>query len=141
MSHRATFWLVLSLALIPAFAQARADLSAGERAFTRCRPCHAITSPDGTQIQRGGRTGPDLYGVIGRAAGSAPGFRYSDSLMALNAGGLVWSEESLARFVSDPPAFLRNELNDPAARTAMAFTLRAGGADLAAWLATLGPGQ
>lgn len=141
MFHRAAFRLAISLALIPAFAHAEADLSAGERAFNRCRACHAITAPDGTQIQRGGRTGPDLYGVIGRAAGSVEGFRYSDSLMALNASGLIWGEESLARFVTDPPAFLRNELNDPAARTAMAFTLRAGGEDLAAWLATLGPDQ
>ena len=129
--------MLLVLALSPFPLRAEPDLAAGERAFTRCRACHAITAPDGTQIQRGGRTGPDLYGVIGRPAGSVEGFRYSAGLQALNATGFIWSEETVAFFAADPTGFLRRQLNDPGARTAMAFTLRTGGEDLAAWLATL----
>lgn len=133
--------LVLASTLLAVPVAAQPDLAAGEEAFVRCRACHAITAPDGTQIQRGGRTGPDLYGVIGRPAASLEGFRYSPGLQALGATGFHWSEETLARFVADPTAFLRDELGDPSAGTAMTLRLRSGGEDLAAWLATLGPEQ
>lgn len=133
--------MMLVLALCPFPLLAEPDLAAGERAFTRCRACHAITAPDGMQIERGGRTGPDLYGVIGRPAGSVEGFRYSAGLQALGASGFIWSEETVALFAADPTGFLRGQLNDPGARTEMAFTLRAGGEDLAAWLATHSPAE
>jgi len=116
--------LLLVLALSPLPLRAEPDLSARERAFTRCWACHAITGPDGIQIERGGRTGPDLYGLIGRPAGSIEGFRYSAGLQALNASGLVWSEETVPQVASDPTGFLCSQLNDPAARTAMPFALR-----------------
>ncbi|GAB1362988.1 cytochrome c2 [Rhodobacter sp.] len=133
--------IVLALTLCAFPLRAEPDLAAGERVFTRCRACHAITAPDGTRIEQGGRTGPDLYGVIGRQAGSVEGFRYSPGLQLLNATGFIWSEETVALFAADPTGFLRSQLNDPGARTAMAFTLRAGGEDLAAWLTTHSPAE
>ena len=37
-----------------------------------CRECHSF-------VQNDNRLGPSLYGVVGRKAGSVPGFNYSDS--------------------------------------------------------------
>ena len=56
--------------------------------------CHTI--PDGaTVIAKGGRTGPNLFGVIGRQAGSLEGFRYGKDLVAATMAldrVLLWNE-------------------------------------------------
>ena len=46
----------------------------------KCKACHSIIAPDGTEIQKGGKTGPNLYGIVGRAVASDPDFKYGDSL-------------------------------------------------------------
>ena len=46
--------------------------------------------------------GPSLAGVVGRKAGTATGFKYSDALTAAGAGGLTWDEKSLERWLEDP---------------------------------------
>jgi cytochrome c len=53
---------------------------AGEATFKKCKACHSIIGADGTEIQKGGKTGPNLYGVIGRAVASDPDFSYGDSI-------------------------------------------------------------
>ncbi|WP_205859817.1 c-type cytochrome [Cochlodiniinecator piscidefendens] len=123
-------------AATPSFANG--DPEAGEGLFRRCKSCHAIENGDDV-IVRGGRTGPNLYGVIGRAAGTVDGFNYSDDLAAAGAAGLIWTEENLAEYATDPRAFLRTYLDDGSARTAMSFRLRNGGEDVAAYLASVGP--
>ena len=122
-----------STTALPALAQANA--AAGESSFKSCKSCHTIQNGDET-IVRGGRTGPNLYGVIGRQAGSYEGFNYSDSLAAAGTAGLVWDEENLAAFVMDPKGFLAEYLDDGSARSRMSFKLRQGGEDMAAYLAT-----
>lgn len=122
-----------STAALPAFAQA--DAAAGESDFKKCKACHSIQNGDDT-IVRGGRTGPNLYGVVGRQAGSYEGFGYSDSLAAAGTAGLIWDEENLAAFVADPKAFLAEYLDDGSARSKMSFKLRDGSEDMAAYLAT-----
>ncbi|MCB5412309.1 c-type cytochrome [Pseudogemmobacter faecipullorum] len=119
-------------------AQTTGDPDAGERGFTRCRACHSVTAADGTVIVRGGATGPNLFGIIGRPAGTGEGYRYSQAFRDLAASGFVWSEADLASFVADPPTFLQQRLGDPAATTGMGFRLRSGGEDIAAWLALQG---
>ena len=119
----------------PAFA---GDPAAGEDAFKKCKACHSIVAPDGTEIQKGGRTGPNLYGVIGRAVGSEADFAsYGESLLALGATGAVWDEASLAAYVADPGAYLKTALADDAAKSKMSFKLAAGGEDVAAYLASV----
>lgn len=72
------------------------DASAGQRAFGQCRTCHTI--------QAGvNRVGPSLHGVIGRAAGTAPDFLYSD---AMKADGRVWDEAALFAFLEAPRTIL-----------------------------------
>jgi len=125
--------LALSTAALPAFAEG--DAAAGEDAFKKCKSCHAIANGDEV-IFRGGRTGPNLFGMMGRQAGTVDGFRYRDDLVAAGEAGLVWDEESLAEYVADPTAFLRTYLSDDSARSGMTYKLREGGADVAAYLAT-----
>jgi cytochrome c len=118
----------------PAFA---GDPAAGEEAFKKCKACHSIIGADGTEIQKGGRTGPNLYGVIGRGVGADPDFSYGDSLAALGATGAVWDEASLAIYVANPNDYVKTALGDDSAKTKMSFKLASGGEDIAAYLASV----
>lgn len=110
------------------------DPEAGERIWRQCQACHMIVDTDGNEIARGGRTGPNLYGVIGRAAGSVEDFRYSADLAAAGEAGLVWDAENFEAYVANPTSFLRSYLDKPSARGAMAFQLRNGAEDMYAYL-------
>lgn len=75
----------------PAVANAPgARVSLGEEVFSRCQACHSLAR---------NRTGPRLCGVVGRAAGAVPGFRYSAAMLS---SGFVWEEERLLSFIEDP---------------------------------------
>lgn len=116
-----------ALASGPALAGAHAsgDAAAGESAFNQCKACHSITDADGNNIVRGGKTGPNLYGLPGRTAGTEADFgRYKDSIVAAGEAGLVWDEEHFVTYVQDPNAFLKDYLDDPKARSGMAFRAR-----------------
>ncbi len=117
---------------------ASGDAAAGEDTFKRCKSCHGIVDGDEV-IVRGGRTGPNLFGIVGMTAGTIEGFRYGDSIVAAGEAGLVWTEETLAEYVSDPSAFLQSYLDDSSARGKMTFKLRSGGEDVAAYLESLSP--
>ncbi|GKY87898.1 c-type cytochrome [Sinisalibacter aestuarii] len=115
-----------------------ADPTAGEADFKRCKACHAITAEDGTNIVKGGKTGPDLFGVIGRPVGSVEGFRYGGGLEAAHEAGLIWDEENLAVYITDPSAWLKEVLADPGAKSNMTYKHKKGAEDIAAYLASLG---
>lgn len=119
---------------LPAFA---GDPAAGEDAFKKCKACHSVVAPDGTEIQKGGRTGPNLYGVIGRGVASDPDFAYGASIAAVGATGAVWDEASFAAYVADPAAYLKSALGDDGAKSKMSFKLAAGGEDVAAYLVSV----
>lgn len=91
MIRRAVLFALASL-VGPATATA-ADPSAGEAVFTKCKICHTLN--------QGGRNmvGPNLHGLFGRKAGTVEGFNYSP---ALRESGIVWDEETLARYLRDP---------------------------------------
>ena len=125
-----------ALMAAPAFA---ADPAAGEEGFKKCKACHSIVAPDGTEIQKGGRTGPNLYGVIGRGVASDPDYAYGDSLAALGATGAVWDEASMAAYTANPADYLKTALGDPAAKSKMSFKLASGNEDVAAYLASVAP--
>ena len=132
--------IAMTFAAAPAFADGHAgpgDAAAGEKTFSKCKSCHMIVSDSGEEIVKGGRTGPNLYGVIGRTAGTSD-FRYGDSIVAAGEAGLVWDAANLAEYTADPRAFLRTFLDDSKAKSKMAYKLRKGGEDVAAYLATVG---
>lgn len=118
----------------PAFA---GDAAKGEADFKKCKACHAITAADGTEIVKGGKTGPNLFGVIGRQIGTYPDFKYGESTVAAGADGTVWDEVSVVAYLADPAAWLKEKTGDDAAKSKMTFKLPKGGEDMAAYLATL----
>jgi cytochrome c len=128
---------VLALALAtPAFADA--DAAEGAENFKKCKSCHAIVAPDGTEIQKGGKTGPNLWGVVGRAVGSSADFKYGDGILAAQAKGVVWDEAQIVTYLADPNAWVKAASGDDAAKSKMTFKLPKpeDAADLAAYLAT-----
>ncbi|WP_375173631.1 c-type cytochrome [Pseudooceanicola sp.] len=129
--------LAVAAATLGAGAAWAGDAAKGENIFKRCKSCHAITAHDGTAIVKGGKTGPDLYGIVGRGVAADEAFKYSESLAAAGAAGAVWDEASLAAYVADPGAWLKETLGDSSAKSKMTFKLKKGGEDLAAYLATL----
>lgn len=132
-------FLATAAALILATpALADGDAAKGEKEFGKCKSCHMVVAPDGTEVVKGGKTGPNLYGVIGRAAGSTD-FKYGASLKAAGEKGLVWDAASFAAYTVDPAKFLKDYLGDDKAKSNMTFKLKKGGEDIAAWLASVAP--
>jgi cytochrome c len=67
------------------------DAQRGAAIYERCQACHSLER---------NRTGPKHCGLLGRRAGSVADFHgYS---AALRDSGIVWSRESLDRFLADP---------------------------------------
>jgi cytochrome c len=69
-----------------------------DRALSGCTACHSLQAkspPDAIA--------PSLAGVVGRAAGTLPGFEYSD---ALANAGFRWTEDRLVAFLIDPEGFV-----------------------------------
>jgi cytochrome c len=89
--------LAAALMLLSGTAFAQDDVSPEEAqlAFNNhCRTCHTTNEGDN-------RLGPSLYGVIGREAGSAPGYGYSSAMAKAD---IVWDEEKLDRYIENPDA-------------------------------------
>ena len=118
---------------------AEGDAEAGAKEFNKCKSCHMIVADDGTEIVKGRRTGPNLYGIIGKQAGVQAGFRYGDSLVAAGEAGLIWGEETFVKYVQDPKKFLATYLDDAGARSKMSYRLRKGMEDVYAYLVSVGP--
>ena len=114
------------------------DAVAGEADFVgRCTGCHAIKNGD-EFIVLGGSGGPNLYGVIGRTAGTDDSFPYyGKAMIAAGEAGLVWDEANLAEFIFDPTAFLRSYLDDSSARAIMNYKHRFAPENVSAYLASL----
>lgn len=85
-----------ALAALPA-PYNQANLENGESRFALCRSCHTITEggPD--------MTGPNLFGVMGRRAGTKPGFNYSE---AVRNAGFVWDGPHLNTWLEHPQTTL-----------------------------------
>jgi cytochrome c len=124
-------------ALVLATPALAADPAAGEADFKKCKACHAIVASDGTEVVKGGKTGPNLGGVIGRPVASVADFKYGESILAVGTSGAVWDEASLAAYITDPAAWLKEKTGDAAAKSKMSFKLASGAQDVAAYLATI----
>lgn len=104
-------------------AYAAGDASAGSGLFNRCAMCHSNTKGGPNKL------GPDLFGVVGRKAGTYPGFSYS---AAMQHAGFVWTPAKLSDYLASPQKIVPGNampfvgIPDPKQR-----------ADLVAYLATL----
>jgi cytochrome c len=90
--------LALVCALSPGWPSAsRADSARGQRAFQRCYACHSLRAGEHDL------PGPSLRGIIGRRAGTLPGFEFSVGMIeAGRSRKLVWTRETLDAFLVDP---------------------------------------
>lgn len=117
--------LLMMAAPVFAGGHASGDADAGADAFKQCSACHVVRNEDGeTLAGRNGKTGPNLYGLPGAAAGAAEDFRYGKSLIEAGEQGLVWDEETFVAYVQDPTGYLREVLDDPRARSKMSYKVR-----------------
>lgn len=76
-------------------------LEQGEKVFKKCQACHQVG--EGAK----NRSGPILNGIVGRAAGTVDGFKYSGPLMAMAEAGLVWTPEALTEFLAAPKSYMK----------------------------------
>lgn len=103
--------VALAAALDPLSARAE-DL---EISFNdHCRECHSFVKDDN-------RLGPSLYGVVGRKAGTEPGYAFTQSMKD---SGVTWDEATLDKWIADPGAVVPGNgmsppysgIDDPAIR-------------------------
>lgn len=75
-------------------AWAAGDAAKGGTFFKgRCAVCHTTESGGPNKI------GPNLFGVFGRRAASAPNYNYSG---AMKNAGIVWTADKLAAYLKNP---------------------------------------
>lgn len=97
-------------AALPGTANAGGDPVKGRSAYAqRCAACHSIDYNG---------AGPMHRGLLGRKAGTVPDFAYS---AALKSSGVIWSVETLEKWLSDPEKFVPGQkmwisVPDPAER-------------------------
>ena len=74
------------------------DLAHGEKVFKKCSACHMIASGGKNMI------GPNLWGVIGRTAGSVSDYKYSKAMVAY---AKQWSFEEMNSYLIKPQAYVK----------------------------------
>ena len=94
------------------------DVERGRVAYQGCTGCHSVDEDD---------VGPRHRGVVGRRAGSVPGYAYSP---ALKSSGLVWDAATLDRWLRNPQALV------PGSRMFYSLSDEQLRADVIAYLAT-----
>jgi cytochrome c len=72
------------------------DAARGEARFQDCAPCHKLEAG-------ANNAGPSLHGIFSRKAGELGDFHYSP---AIKRSGIVWTPETLDKFVADPQALV-----------------------------------
>ena len=82
-----------ALVLASTAASLAQDAAAGEKVFAVCKACHQIGETAKNLV------GPVLNGIIGRKAGTYPGYNYSD---ANKNSGLTWDEPTFGEYIKDP---------------------------------------
>jgi nitrite reductase (NO-forming) len=84
------------------------DAAAGRLVFRKCQACHSM-EPGKTIL------GPSLAGILGRKAGSDPGYSYSPAMKQAN---IVWDAKSLDAYLRDPQTLVPgNKMPFPGLKT------------------------
>ena len=77
---------------------AMGDVAHGEKVFKKCSACHMINDGGKNMI------GPNLWGVIGRKAGSIGDYKYSKAMIAY---AKEWSFEEMNAYLIKPQAYIK----------------------------------
>ena len=77
---------------------ASASATEGAKVFKKCAACHSIKEGGANKI------GPALWDVLGRPAGSVPGYKYSK---AMATHGKNWSFEEMNGFLIKPKDWIK----------------------------------
>lgn len=115
---RVLAFALLALAAMPALAAPKGNAVRGKTFYAACMGCHSIDEND---------VGPRHRGVVGRKAGTQPGYAYSP---ALARSGLTWTPANLDRWLQGPQKLV------PGARMFFSIANPAHRADIIAYLAT-----
>lgn len=92
-------WLALAVAgalCAGAAAAASPDRERGKAVFANCAACHSLQPGDHL-------LGPSLHDIVGRKAGSTPGFRYSGAVLR---SGVTWTPATLDKYLEDPQKYV-----------------------------------
>lgn len=138
---KTSIFATLAVLALAAPALAEGDAAKGEKEFNKCKACHMIQDADGTSIVKGGKTGPNLYGIIGHKFAAIEGYKYGDGItkLAENNPDAVWDVHSLAAYITDPSAYLDEYSGDPKAKSKMTFKMKKNQEDVAAYLLSVSP--
>lgn len=140
---RFQFMIVLAAMTLsaPAFADDSTvgDAAKGEKGFTKCKACHMIQDADGNKIYKGGKTGPNLFNVVGRKVASVEGFKYGKGLLSVAEANpdLVWDEANLLAYVEDAQAWI--DANGGEGKTRMTYKMKKDQPDMVAYLKSVSP--
>ena len=98
MKLPAILWAITMMVPFALIAQAQGvgDAQHGTQVFAQCKICHSLEA--GKNM-----VGPSLHGLIGRKAGSVPGFAYSPAMKNSN---VTWNNDTLSKYLTDPKAFI-----------------------------------
>lgn len=67
--------------------------------FKWCGFCHTFKQGEEHLL------GPNLYGIFGQQIAGVPNFPYTEAFVAKRKPGLVWTDDLLMEFISDPDGF------------------------------------
>lgn len=108
-----------------------ANAARGHELAQKCTYCHTMAKDEKPKSG-----GPNLFGVVGRQAGSADGYHYSKSLAAAE---FTWDEKKLAEWICNSGKAIKNLTGNDTARTKMAALNMCGqdALDVASYIGTL----
>ena len=78
----------------------KADVAAGKAVAAKCQSCHNLDQAGPNM------TGPNLFGVLGRAPGTHAGFAYSDGMKAFGAKTPAWDYVHINDFITSPGKYI-----------------------------------
>jgi cytochrome c len=85
---------MIVFSLLGAVSAAQAgDPAKGKMVFQRCAVCHRVEKAGGNGL------GPNLFGIVGRKAGTAADFPYSP---AMKNSGISWTADKLTAYITHP---------------------------------------
>lgn len=94
---RTAYLIIACLLLLPMPAAAAGpdkEMELGATIYARCKACHSLTHD---------RAGPRHCDLLGRKAGSIPGYPYSD---AMRNSDIIWTPETLDKFLASPLEYM-----------------------------------